>query len=962
MKKIIFPNHPERKSFRLTFPVFVMIAIFIRLVPLWGEAVKRVSEPVKSQAINSQVATLSNGQIILSVTIADKNIVKDSIQIVDGKPYGFNPVLLTTDSDFAVELIWTGWLAPDKANNSQHQITLSKKDFEIVQLQCNNGEKDKRIEITLKSKNSTLSAILLYTLGSRDYFVRRSLRVFDTVFGHHFLHVLHPVKSQLTFTNVPLAGQPKIEIKGEGSDEYTSIENPQQEQDGVHVVKYGDYGQVAAIRSANGSAFFGLEHPASVNQLKAVGKSFLLDCSRPFGKLIDATGITSESVVLAVNPEPYVRKWYWNYIDQIRVAPDNPYTLYNSWYDLRSVEYPRVPEAHWMNQENVHRMVDKVHQNMTVKNGIKVDAFVLDDGWDVYQSDWVLRQPQFPNGLKPIADGLSAHDTKLGIWFGPIGGYSFRMKRIQWMMQNGYEGIDREYEYCAAFLCIGGDKYNSLFRNRIKSMIMDHGVRYFKWDGIIFSCNEPNHGHLTGLYSPVSILDQFGKVCHEARQAAPDVYLNITTGTWLSPWWLSYANQIWMDGSDYAFANVPSVSKRDNAITYRDFVLYDDFKKKDLWFPVSNLMTHGLIKGKLDQVGTTNEPLDKLTDDAVLYVARGVSMYELYISPDILTEGEWSAIAGALHWARDRHPILRRTEMIGGIPTLAQPYGYAHFNGKQGIVAMRNPGVKPQTLHIELSPELGLNRFAASLVVEQVYPYRYIYPQLFAAGATIPVELDGFQTAVFEIYPIEQATLPLVAGTIFSEKVENNNYQLTILGQKTPAKLLNPDVLNGATLNFPQLPQQSPQEVKMVQFSQKVTSKGIEVMLELDVPTNMKGAEIGFLLTNPEGVNAVLPQVHMTINKTTVEARTQEQKERWGWRIVDVKPGHQTILMLIPSIKGTSQWKGSVDIWNFGFLGQQVVSLSIPLTQKPVLRPMPPSPWPQDTLKHSQLLKAIDIK
>ena len=76
--------------------------------------------------------------------------------------------------------------------------------------------------------------------------------------------------------------------------------------------------------------------------------------------------------------------------------------------------------------------------------------------------------------------------------------------------------------------------------------------------------------------------------------------------------------------------------------------MYDDFKNLDCWFPVQNLMTHGIIKGKLESTGSPDEPLDKFTDDALLYCARGVSMYELYISPDILSEGEWNTLSSSL--------------------------------------------------------------------------------------------------------------------------------------------------------------------------------------------------------------------------------------------------------------------------------------------------------------------------
>ena len=73
-------------------------------------------------------------------------------------------------------------------------------------------------------------------------------------------------------------------------------------------------------------------------------------------------------------------------------------------------------------------------------------------------------------------------------------------------------------------------------------------------------------------------------------------------------------------------------------------------------------MTHGIIKGDLQKLGGESEPLDKFTDNAVLYFARGVAMWELYVSPDLLSEGEWAAIVEGGAWARDRFDTLKSTE------------------------------------------------------------------------------------------------------------------------------------------------------------------------------------------------------------------------------------------------------------------------------------------------------------
>ena len=170
-----------------------------------------------------------------------------------------------------------------------------------------------------------------------------------------------------------------------------------------------------------------------------------------------------------------------------------------------------------------------------------------------------------------------------------------------------------------------------------------------KWDGFS-SGHRPDLGTPPGIHARRSVLKTVGRLASNVRALDPDVFLNITSGTWLSPWWLTIADQIWMGGEDYGAADVPSISSRDSSITYRDLVLYEDFRTNDLWFPIANLMTHGVLKGSIDveEIGR-DEPLPGFANEVVFYLARGVSMHELYISPDVLSEDEWQVLAQALY-------------------------------------------------------------------------------------------------------------------------------------------------------------------------------------------------------------------------------------------------------------------------------------------------------------------------
>ena len=90
---------------------------------------------------------------------------------------------------------------------------------------------------------------------------------------------------------------------------------------------------------------------------------------------------------------------------------------------------------------------------------------------------------------------------------------------------------------------------------------------------------------------------------------------------------------------------MPAVSERDKAITYRDNVLYDDFRRHEDQFPNSSLMTIGIIKGTLGGEGGIDESLRNWTDNAVMnFSRRAACSPSFYVTPSILKPDEWQAL------------------------------------------------------------------------------------------------------------------------------------------------------------------------------------------------------------------------------------------------------------------------------------------------------------------------------
>jgi hypothetical protein len=873
-----------------------------------------------------QVFWLNNDQVKCSVIFQKGELTADCLEAQPGwaGPEGNRSHKIKTDADFGVDVQWTGWLAPGKIHNADNPVMFTKKYFQLAQMETReNPDNSKELVFTFKGMDISLEIQLIYKLEMDAFYVKRQMSVRDPKSRGHFLRWLWPRRS-VVYGN-------------------------------VSILKPGGFGGPAALTINNAGAFFGLEYPASENALKPVCKEkTALHTGQEMGLKISDTRIKSEWTVTGLTPDTHVKLWFNRYLESVRAAPLKPYLLYNTWYDVRSPEYTKRPED-VMNEANLMRIINDFKREMVEKRGLKLDAFVLDDGWDIYKSDWVLRKKEFPNGLDPIRKALNDMGTDLGIWFGPIGGYSYRQWRVDWMKQNSYEVIGDQ-------LCIAGTNYHHLFKKRTVDFVRNDGVAYYKWDGIQFSCSEPDHGHPIGIYSRRAVMESVVDLCRAVRSENPGIFLNITSGTWLSPWWMKYANMIWMQGRDYGYADVPSISKRDAAITYRDVVLYENYGVNDFWFPISNLMTHGIIKGHLQKLGGEAEPLDKFTDNAILYFARGVTMWELYISPNLLTDEEWNAIAKSIGWAKHRFEILKSTEMVGGDPGNKEAYGYVHFFKDRGILAVRNPFIQPRVLEIKLDPAYGLCAKASSLVLERVYPFRRVSPHLYAAGATLELPLQGYETGIYEIYPLEKATEPLLAGVTFDVvKEKENDYVLKVRNIDKQVRLLNPWIVKNIKI--------SGQEVPLYQLQSSLSMKPLpEPVKAASMTAVTGGAAVDFSVEEPSTtadlVFLVEPltqaNVSVYLQGKKVETKEQHQEGKWAWYKVKVGPGQHNARIKIQPVDKKIKWAGKISAWVIGARkppGKEVqFDLVRGLSEQ---RPMPPLPLPPGENKYVAILGEI---
>jgi hypothetical protein len=488
-------------------------------------------------------------------------------------------------------------------------------------------------------------------------------------------------------------------------------------------------GKVPGSPIVAGNFFFGFEFPLSANTVRDGRATALLARILP---LEPGNAVTYSSVVGVAAPGQ-MRREFLAYIEQERAHPYRTFLHYNSWYDLGY--FSRFDEAGALDRVNAFGA------ELVKKRGVKLDSFLFDDGWDDPQTLWQFNAGM-PNGFTKIHEAASGNGFGIGVWMSPWGGYGTPKKqRIAAGEKAGYETVQGGF-------ALSAPKYYGLFEKTCLDMVTRYGVNQFKFDGT---------GNASTVF-PGSLFDSdFSAAIHlieRLRQQDPGIFINLTTGTLPSPFWLRYADSIWRDGDDHSFDGVGSW--RQKWITYRDEQTYRNIVLGGPLYPLNSLMLHGLIYAQhAKNLGT--DPDGDFTSEVRDYFGTGTQLQEMYITPSLLTAKDWDALAEAAKWSRANAAVLKDTHWIGGDPGKLEVYGWASWSPEKGIVTLRNPSDKAQTFALDVEKAFELPKGAAQ-------NYKLSSPwaadeakgsvQL-VAGKPWKIELEPFQVLTFDAQPIK---------------------------------------------------------------------------------------------------------------------------------------------------------------------------------------------------------------
>lgn len=498
------------------------------------------------------------------------------------------------------------------------------------------------------------------------------------------------------------------------------------------------------------TVFAGIEHPMSVCRVD----SDRARCTMKREVPIKAGQFMTIAAVEGVASANQFRRGFLQYVERERAHPYRTFLHYNSWYDTMGSPLDETSSVD---------AIERYGRELVQKRGVTLDSFLFDDGWDDPNTLWRFNAG-FPHGFAPLQSAAARYGTAPGVWLSPFGGYGAHHK------QRLTAGMKAELETNELGFALSGPVYYQRFRDICLEFMKTYGVNQFKFDGL-----GPTTGPIPGsafgsdFEAAIQLID-------DLRAAKPDLYVNLTTGTWPSPFWLQYADSTWRSGSDNNFTGVGS--DRQRWITFRDARTYTGIVQKGPLYPLNALMLGGLIYARKAEWLDT-DPNGDFVSEVRSFFGGGTQLQEVYVTPSLLTDANWDALAEAAKWSRQNADVLVDTHWVGGDPAHLDVYGWASWTPAKAILVLRNPSDKPATLAVD---------------VQQVFEIPAGQPQAYRAhspwkddDAKPGIDLQAGQPYAFELQPFEVLTLDLVPRAMTEFEYRTRMTQWALLAGPLPA-------------------------------------------------------------------------------------------------------------------------------------------------------------------------------
>lgn len=501
------------------------------------------------------------------------------------------------------------------------------------------------------------------------------------------------------------------------------------------------------LYTSNSATFWGIEFPAADNQVRSgsLAAGYLL------GRRLEAgqAHTSYAAVVGAADQAAFVSDAFFDYINRIRVRPLRLQVQYNSWFDYGGN----------VKQETFAASVAKIHQELVAERGGRpLSMHVIDDGWQDTGANWSDNvwkvngkfDPDFASSRQAVA----AAGSKLGLWLSPgclFGAHS----QVGKLRQQGFEALDD-------WMSMAGPRYMQALEDRMTELTRQ-GVAFYKLDGVFGHLNLRNfelHGAKYGLpempqlgiegfssgdkrlndakYDELKIYylsagtERLMQLFAKLAAVNPEVYIIISNGAYLSPWWLMSVDTIWMINAGDAAGG----STRTQELVYRDGIYHEIWRQQNAQFPMCSIFNHEPKKT------STGESKDEFRRYLYMHLSRGTGFIELYIKPFVLQPGDWDVVAEGLRWVEFVFPTFGRARMHGGNPTAGEVYGYTGWTDTQGYVSIHNPSAETRSYSVKLDRSFGLVPGSGPFHVSSPLPdSARVLPETVRVGDAMTIEL-----------------------------------------------------------------------------------------------------------------------------------------------------------------------------------------------------------------------------
>lgn len=492
------------------------------------------------------------------------------------------------------------------------------------------------------------------------------------------------------------------------------------------------HGTVKGSPVVFGNWYTGFEHPLSTSVVDGDHVTCALPRALPLRP--DAPFVASS--VTGVARPGQLRRDFLAYVERERAHPYRTFLHYNSWYDIGY--FSKYTEA------DALAVIDAFGQELHAKRRVVLSSFLFDDGWDDPKTLWGFGAG-FPHGFTNLRAAAARYGAAPGVWLSPWGGYGNPQKeRLKY-------GAEQGFEINKGGFALSGRKYYQRFHDTCVTFIRDYGVNQFKIDGT---------GNASSVFPGSRFDSDFDAaiaLIGDLRELKPDLYVNLTTGTYPSPFWLRYADSIWRGGEDHSFAGIGTW--RQQWMTYRDADTHEHVVRRGPLYPLNSLMLHGLIYARHAN-HLMDDPGHDFNDEIRVYFGNGTQLQEMYVTPSNLSASNWDTLAESARWSRRNADTLRDTHWVGGDPAALEPYGWAAWAPAKATLTLRNPSDRWKTIGIDP---------AAAFELPDGAPQRYTARSPWAAdrgerAVTLAAgEEHGFRLAPFQVVNLD--VVPVDAGT-----------------------------------------------------------------------------------------------------------------------------------------------------------------------------------------------------